>query len=488
MKQIKHKKDEHIFLIYEPISNKTKSAACTCGYRTGDYDVEKFDKRCPDCNSKAHSEMLYQIRTIDDIYGYEFTTEKAIVNYRKIIIDYEEDIRNDQVQIYLTESKVDYIIEYETNKNGKKVFKPKKIKTEQGQTCGQVYKLLKNEIEYAYISLTDNEFYKDLKAMLLTYRSTLSDIIWQIHNKYKYCYDAIQKGFILGNEVSIDSLKNWNQFIKNLSDKELEYVKKLYEIETATCNTQYYYIIRDIESIKKNYKTADKISGYIDTKLYIHKNSNRLNTIIHTCNLSTYYNELTNLIYCYDFTLEEIEELFMHAERQAYDLLVNLRYLLKGYEIYKSINIGIDKKPKELAIYIAKCKKIASIIVNQSEKKFYIDDNKKTYEYYLTNSLDIVKTVYENFGFKGLDTLLSNHYVNKRLAYTVCDNNTKKPFCIAFTTCNDGIHFTSYILTELGKEYLPDKILTFNGEIIEDKEKIKEYLIKIRTIKSNKGE
>lgn len=484
--------NEHVFIIASrPIVFGEVLAKCTCGYETRQYD--RADGKCPNCNSSAHEKLMSPTRTekLSHVYGYEFTKEKAIINYRKIEVIYrqdEEDSKKDSLAV--SEVKTDFIIEYETNKKGNKQFKPKRIVTigDKQEVC----KLLKSDIEYRYIKGdTETSAYDALKAIsAYSDYGNLAAVIWGIVNKYKYCYDAIQKGFLIGYDCDISALKTWNEFVAKLSDKEIECLKKIYDMENSenySYTTSYRYIIREYSNLKKNFEDMDKFSEFIDTKINLHENARELRRTI-PIDITRYSAEIAELIYGHGFTIEELEELFAHAERQAFNLSYRFNDFIKGCRIYKKLNIAIDKKPRELAIYLAKMKAICDIAGFYGNKKFFIKDEDSTYGYSLSSDLITVKTVYEHFGFKGLDILLVNHHMEKYIAYTVSSLNhpisESKPIAVAFTE-----KFTNTYNSTLKENYLPITLLTLDGQVINEKKEIEKTLIELaREAVLSKGE
>ena len=108
-----------------------------------------------------------------------------------------------------------------------------------------------------------------------------------------------------------------------------------------------------------------------------------------------------------------------------------------------------------------------------TNKKFSIKDEDITYNFILQNSILPVKTVYENFGFKGLDVLLVNHHTNNYVAYGLWINEefrTNAPELVAFTD-----KFANSYNSDLKDGFLPKAILTIDGKLIEDKDEIKEF-------------
>lgn len=486
--------NEHIFVIASrPIVHGEVLAKCTCGYETREYD--KKNETCPNCNSKVHEKYMSSKRNhdISHVYGYEFTKEKAIINYRRVEVIYiqdEEDATNDSLT--LSETKTDFVIEYETNKRGNKQFKPKRIVTK-GDT--QVtHRLLKSDIEYSYqLGDTSRDIFKNLRAVstLSNSSGSLAMTIWGIHNKYKYCYDAIQKGFLIGCDYEIDSLKSWNSFVMNMSDKELEGLKIIYDTENKTSYQgfcTYYNVLNEYKNIKKRFEDIEELHEFINIKSNLYNNADEIHRTI-PLDMSRYNTDLAEMIYNYKFTLEEIGELFAHAERQAFNLSYDFSSLIKGYRTYYKLGIPIDKKPKELAIYLAKMKAVNDIVYYYSNKNFRIENKKenKRYYYSLGNSFDIVETVYKNFGFKGLNTLLINHHMNKYKAYTLFSNDTgpkRTALAVAFIDKNNNT-----IAPSFEDNFLPDILLMSNGQRIEDKEEMREIIIELTKEKlMTKGE
>lgn len=485
--------NEHIFVIASrPIVHGEVLAKCTCGYETRTYD--KKNETCPNCNSKVHEKYMSARRNhnISQIYGYEFTEEKAIINYRRVEVNYrqdEEDAINDSLALH--EIKTDFVIEYETNKKGKKQFKPKRIVTE--GDIQVTHKLLKSEIEYIYQQGdTERIAIETLRKICSSGNdSNLASMIWGIHNKYKYCYDAIQKGFLIGYDYEISSLKKWNDFVSELSDKEIEGLKVIYDTENKTsyhsCCT-YHNVLREFKSIREDFGDTEELHKFISIKSDLHKKINELREII-PLDLSRYNTELADMIYHYKFTIEEIGELFAHAERQAFNLRYEFSNLVRGYKIYHKLGMPIDKKPRELAIYLAKMKAINDIINYYSNKNFSLKDESedKNYHYSLTNNFTTVKTVYDNFGLKGLNALLVNHHMNKYRAYTLLLNNLNSERSVLATAfVGKDNNLQGY---DSNNVFLPDILLTLDGQIIEDKKEIRETIIELTKEKlMTKGE
>ena len=481
--------NEHIFIIASRPrpGDKVALGACTCGYETRIY--EDIGDKCPKCNSKIYNILTSQTRTngLSHVSGFEITKEKAIINYRKIELSYIQDSKNyKNDSLTINEIKTDFVIEYETDKKGQKKFKPKMIITEGNQQ--EVKKLLKSSVEYQYAKEnTETTAYSTLRRVSGN-QNNLPSIIWSLHNKYKYSYDAIQKGFLNGYYGEISSLKEWNKLIKSLNDKEIEALRYVYDMENSgyTYSSSYNYILREFCGLRKKYKDEQKLLDFVKVKNFIHKDSDKLEQVI-PLHLSNYNTDIAELIYDYGFKLEEIIELFAHAERQAFNLTNKFTEFMRGCKIYKTLNIEIDKKPRELAIYLAKMTAINNLISFYGNKKFSIKDEDITYNFILQNSILPVKTVYENFGFKGLDVLLINHHMNNYVAYGLCINevpHTNTPELVAFTN-----KFANAYNSDLKDGFLPKAILTIDGKLIEDKDEIKELLIDTTKNKLlNKGE
>lgn len=481
--------NKNIFIVAKrPVVHSEILAKCTCGYEETRQYNNKKDK-CPNCNSKIYKVITIPSRTnISQIYGYDFTKEKAIINYRNIEVIYRQDAEDStKDSLMISEVKTDFIIEYETNKKGVKKFNPKRIVTTKDKQ--EEFKLLKSDLGYRYTKGdTDSDVLDALRAVSSSGEyNNLALIIWGIVNKYKHCYDSIQKGFMIGYDSDIASLKQWNEFVLKLPDNEIECLKKIYEehSEGYSYSSSYNYIMRTYLTIKENFNDIDELSKFTDIKNYIYKNNEELRRII-PIDISRYNTELAELIYTYGFTIEEIGELFAHAERQAYNLSYEFNTFVKGCKAYKKLGLNIDKKPKELAIYITKMKAICDVSNFYGHKEFFIKNEDTIYNYFLRSNLITVKTVYENFGFKGLDILLTNHYMKKHIAYCLfLNHSTSKNKLLAVGFLDNYKNSQSSIAN---KDYLPTILLTLDGKIIDKEEDIKETLIELTKEAINKEE
>ena len=134
-------------------------------------------------------------------------------------------------------------------------------------------------------------------------------------------------------------------------------------------------------------------------------------------------------------------------------------------------------------------KAVNDIVYYYSNKNFRIENKKenKRYYYSLGNSFDIVETVYKNFGFKGLNTLLINHHMNKYKAYTLFSNDTgpkRTALAVAFIDKNNNT-----IAPSFEDNFLPDILLMSDGQRIENKEEMREIIIELTKEKlMTKGE
>ena len=147
----------------------------------------------------------------------------------------------------------------------------------------------------------------------------------------------------------------------------------------------------------------------------------------------------------------------------------------KVSNVYKNLNelgLPIDKKPKELAIYITKINKLLDMSYGRRYCKIALDQREPLEG---VNNKKTIKRLYDKFGYKGLDILLFNYYMNQEL----------NPLYLSFPQRNgdyittDIIAFFNVTKNNTNIEINNIKsILTEDDEFIEDKEEILKYIKK----------
>lgn len=461
---------KELLILAGTYNRDTLFAKCTCGFSSDNFDRKL--KVCPDCGVEPYKTITTHTRdyNVNHISGYNLNTEKAVINHRKLEIIYRSE-DDGKEELLIDKVFTDFVIEYEQNKKGTLSFKPKRI------VNGITYKLLKNEIVRQYYSEGDTD--KEVISLLKHYSGSyynegLGDIIWGLHNKYKYCYDAIKKGILEGFDSEISGLKEWNNFILKKDDKEITYIKEMikrdYEQNIGlTRRVNLYSIKRDYNVLQKKLKNNDELFKYLDTLKYVYDNKAILEENTQT-SLRSNDDSFASMIYDLGFTIEEIIELFNHANRQAFNLSFNLSSLLNGYVLYKKIGIPIDKKPRELAIFFNKTKELIKACTGSYKISYKIESTNNTI--YFKKDKYTIETVYKLFGFKALDKILVSMNFDNIEPYVLIDNDNPNDML------SDLIFFIQTKRSYNNETSTIKAILTPDGELIENVNNIEELIEK----------
>ena len=423
---------------------------CSCGFKTN-IPV----KVCPNCQT----DMVKKLHSVFSsytyfIYEYSFDKLKASIKLKQI--KHECDIEKGFKKEI---SDIEILLMYKPNKKNEYKYSAKMI------VDGEEERLLKSNLSYLRFDLTEEKVKRTLDVIAgirCDSYENLGETLWSINNKYKYCFDALQKDIYEGYEYELKSLKDWNEFIKNQDEKDLEHLIK-YALYTKECNGRIsIYSIRSF--FNQHNKGKEDLYKHINILFKIKENklTERNNLPINW----RYNTNLGDFMYEGDFTFDEVLELIALAERQAYDIGANYYKVSNVYKSLNELGLPIDKKPKELAIYITKMSKLLDMFYRHKHCNIVLDQKDQLKG---VNSQKIIKRLYDKFGYKGLDILLVNHYMNQELnplylSFPQGDGDYLRTDVIAFfdvtnNNTNIGINNIKSILTE-------------DNEFVEDKEEI----------------
>lgn len=455
--------------------NKTYAARCTCGYHKNNINAKEFAKleACPKCNVKTHKTMgnnyAYSSYTNTYIVEYKFTPKRGYLKTSYLYATIRDVDYCATGDLVFDNDISEFIFEYEENKKGKKVYKPKLIRN------GDSSKLLKGSLDgIMFPSLYNSphrEILSELDASSTDY--SFKQILWGIHNRYKYLTYALSKGIYFGYGSRISDLVNFEAYLKKyFNDNNIQYVISFYnyfKAERAYRKMDFWYVDHYF-NLDKVENAAEKIElkkKALDTSNFLLKNKEALENVGKT-DVSFYINEYTDMMIEYDFTFEELIEFFALAERQAFSGHINV--IANGYKIYKELGIPINKKPKELAIYVQKMTALKDLISSYSQRTYYPPLDK--YLIYKPNK-DVVKYLYEKEGYKILDELLIRANMNKKeepfyMNIEIEDKQYPIEDVIAFTNFRNRSHQDAHLTSLLLKD----------GTIIENPEDIAEFLKK----------
>ena len=156
------------------------------------------------------------------------------------------------------------------------------------------------------------------------------------------------------------------------------------------------------------------------------------------------------------------------SERQAFRMDVSSHKVRTVYTILSNIGMPIDKKPREMAIYINKMDKLLNI--ENSWKACEIKG--LDLDLYGMNNNIIIKKVFDKYGYKGLDHMLFNYYMNKETSplylYATVGNGQKYLDCVAFLNTKNKV-------TEITVNNIAS-LLTAENELLTENEEIVNYL------------
>lgn len=429
---------------------------CSCGFKT--YVPVKV---CPNCQT----DMVKKIHSIFSSYSYfiyEYSFDKLKSSIKLKQIKHECDIDkgfNKEI------SDIEIVLMYKLNKKNEYKYSAKMI------VDGEEERLLKNNLSYLRFDLTKKEVKQTLDVIAgirCDNTENLGETLWSINNKYKYCFDALQKDVYEGYEHDLQSLKDWNEFIKNQDEEDLKHLTKYALFINERNGRISAYAIKSFFNQHK--KCKEDLYRHINILFEIKENAltERNNLPINW----RYDTRLGDFMYEGDFTFDEVLELIALAERQAYDIGMNYYKVSNVYKNLNELGLPIDKKPKELAIYITKINKLLDMSFGRRYCNIALDQRKPLKG---VNNKKTIKRLYDKFGYKGLDILLFNYYMNQEL----------NPLYLSFPQRNgdyittDIIAFFNVTNNNTNIEINNIKsILTEDNEFIEDKEEILRYIKK----------
>ena len=443
------------YSIYEP--NRVYMSHCSCGFK----DNKKLHSSCPICKTAlTQSTHIADHRETEFlITAYNFDKLSATIELKKYEFIYESEENTFDVKV----DDVKFVFKYELNSRNKYKYKAEHILN------GESEKLLKGTLENYGFGITESKVKNALVGICgisCDYWSSFSQAIWSINNKYKYCFEALQKDIYEGYEYDLGSLKTWNSLIKRLNEKEILYLIKYAQLKEGNNKTLSGYNMRSFFS---NY--VDNMSGlfkHIDIYESVIKETGRArNNFPRTwSNPDT----LATFFYNTGFTFEELLELIEVSERQAFNIDANSYKIRNVYTELSNIGLPIDKKPREMAIYINKMSKLLDIV--HSWKTYDITNDFDVKLYGKPNKM-IIKKVYDKYGYKGLDHMLFNHYMNKEISplylyINFHDDKAIKLDCVAFLN-------TKYNASEITINNIK-ALLTAENELLTEQEEILNYI------------
>lgn len=433
---------------------------CTCGFITN-----KPESSCPKCNTNMSCRIYQEDIAIKDYYvkEYSFDSLKGVIK----LVELEAMYDSANKEIIIDQKQIDFVFKYELNKSNRYTYKPEII------IDGESFRMLKSDLEKYGFGATPYSIrnkISDFGGIESNYSQNFQDTLWSINNKYKHCPDALKLGIYEGYDYELASLKSWNIFIKELNEKDLEYLKKYANSENRNGSKLYIYNIRDFFTNYRNDK--EKLYRHIDILLEL-KSMPEFNT---DNNILPYSwrdaRDVAEFMVNSHFTIDELKELFDLAHRQAYDIGANHYNVKRVYRVLNNAGMPIDKKPKELAIYMNKMKKLIDMNNNHFSCTIEYNDNMLSIlgEY----DISIIKRIYEKFSYKGLDKVLFDRYMKNKMAplylkFPVNKDKYESSNAIAFFDAEgNNVRNTK-------KENII-AILTEDDRYLEDKQQIEEYL------------
>lgn len=375
---------------------------CSCGYEsTSEYD--NAIKECPQCKTKRVFEMPRNSRrTYQFVTGYNFEETKAIVSHRAVEY-YERDV-DGEVKSMLDITDTDFTFEHVLNKKGKTTFKARII------TNGVEEKMLKGNLWKYDFDMTNDIIKENIRKVSandhLSYNS-FAEAIWGVNVRYRLCKESIEKGVYEGYSYELSGVKEWNEFILKLNEeKDMEYLRKYIKLRYVKrerlCTS---HIINFFTDNYRNIKNREKLYKHIDLLVELKNNRQVANF---PASWRDIY-DLANFMLKTDFTLEEVVDLIALADRQAYQIGIYMHRTCRIYSDLYEIGMPIDKKPKELAIYITKMDKLIELAGSYKYVKFKYND----LEFYGFNNKKIIKRIYDVGGYKALNNMMVAYYMNK---------------------------------------------------------------------------
>lgn len=439
----------------KPLGGYFLNYVCTCGYTSQEYKLKTIPDTCPNCGTKSIQKIsTYSNKSFFNVYEYDFTEDMCRIKIitHDINLNYINVEDNDKTfpQIIINTNDKECVMGYFNNKyktyiinngNKERMLKAELKNLVHGKDCSD------SEIQDALYSFSSESS-----------EYSMADIIWGIHNKYKYCHDVIKRGLYDGYYYNIQDLKIYNNKIKNLSDEDLKelliIMEFCYKIRNYSGTSQKKYNMQysydKFEYLKKHY--GNKMNEYIDTYIDLNDNKHKYSRNIEE-GFFGYIDDMVFLMSKGTFTLDDFKELTDLAQRQSYKLSSSYYQVLDTYKQCIKYGIPYDKKPRELAIYMDKMSKLFSMLSKFSYYKPEIHEEINVFQ-----SKKIAKMIFDEYGFKGLDNLLFNSYMNDIHPFVakLKDEKDLLPYVIFFTH-KDSIFNTVAAYSLATKETINDK-------------------------------
>lgn len=473
--------------------NKIRVAKCDCGYYIRNIKKDEFISisKCPNCGAKLKPQRIINSKTdyiaFNRVEEYKFTEEKGYLKVRKLRVEIEKTTQHPEELDLVFKDKIhEFIFEYETNKRGKRVYKPKVIENKEPATT-----LLKGSLRYYDLPSIyyDENVSKDLKSLNASGGSSgLEDIIWGINNRYKYLEDALKMGVYYGYATQINELKRFNQrVVEHFNKNNIEYLHKRYKYLVASYRHRtpgvydllekfgIYYESSSTEETRERIELEGKKLAVIDTIIA------RTDDIDAVSNYNTmqYLDDYALLISEVGFTIDEIIELYQHFDRQAYRLY-SITTFSNAYYNYKKLGIPIDKKPKECAIYYKKMQSLYNVCNSSDFTNNVVDLDKgdKDIKLRFSDVEEAIRKLYESNSYKVLDDILVKAFMNERcipykLAYVIEEERTNKIYDLKAIGYSNS---RCYELPSEKRSSYPLTIVTEDNEIIDNQNDIKKFL------------
>lgn len=435
---------------------------CTCGFTSTKIQGHGS---CPKCNTSMSARLYNEDITEENDFlsEYHFDKLKGSVKIVRLSCYYGSKEKD----IIIDKNEIEFVFKYELNRLKNYKYKPEII------IDGESTRFLKSEVEKYRFGSTEFSVKDKLSGFVgveTNGYSCLHETIWSIHNKYKHCFDALQLDIYEGYEYSLDSLKAWNSFLKTLNEKDLKYLKLYAKSNNTRGRRLYIYDVRRFfnqygDNKEKVYRHIDILTdlkskrefrGDADGLPYSWRNPE----------------EVADFMVESTFTFDEIKELLALAERQAYNMAGNNYNMKRVYGTLNRIGLPIDKKPRELAIYMNKMQKLIDMNNNRNICLIKYDEDMEPIRG--EHREEIIKRIYDNFGYKGLDKILFYCYMKKKmsplfLSYPIDKDKRHSTEDIAFFSCEGKNVRYSY------KEEIV-AILTEDNRLLTEEEEVQTYI------------
>ena len=434
--------------------NKVYKSHCSCGFKD-----DRNHSVCPVCKTTDCKSIHYAGRRENEyvVTAYNFDKLSATIELKK----YECCYNSEENTFDLTADDVKIIFKYELNSRNRYKYSAQHV------INGQSERLLKATLDEYGFGVTETKVkdaFVGLCGISCNYYDCFNETVWSINNKYKHCFDALQKEIYEGYEYDLTTLKAWSSLINRLDEKGLKYLIKYAQLDNRRNNSINGYHIRNLfnsynDNINSLYEYVDIYESIIDRREI------QQNNFPHNWRNAE---SLAKFFQSTGFTLEELIELIELSERQAFRIDVNSHKVRTIYTALSNIGMPIDKKPREMAIYINKMDKLLNI--ENSWKACEIKG--LDLDLYGMNNNIIIKKVFDKYGYKGLDHMLFNYYMNKETSplylYATVSNGQKYLDCVAFLNTKNNV-------TEITVDNI-DTLLTAENELLTEKEEIVNYL------------